>query len=83
MFSIQSWLSPICFVFQIPRFLSPSHHLLLEVRCRFVRQVIKEGEQVHLQKAFEFCSELLEVAKNIAPGRSTVRGIVAKSNFLS
>ena len=61
------------------RFLPESNHVMVDLKLKLIDQVI-ENDSLRDQfedKAIEFCFQLLQTARVIAPGKSKLRGILS------
>ena len=61
------------------RFLPESNHVMVDLKLKLIDQVI-ENDSLRDQfedKASEFCFQLLQTARVIAPGKSKLRGILS------
>ena len=61
----------------LERFLPKTNHIMIDLKLKLIDQVIEDES---LRKEFEeiainFCFELLNMARNIAPGTSKLRGL--------
>ena len=68
----------------LERFLPQSNHIMVDLKLRIIDQVIEDQS---LREPFEdiainFCFELLNMARNIAPGMSKLRGMYVLVVFI-
>ena len=60
----------------LERFLPQSNHIMVNLKLKLIVQVIaNDNERTQFEEtAINFCFQLLQMAKNIAPGKSKLRG---------
>ncbi len=63
----------------LARFLPMTNHLMVDLKLRLIDQVLADPDkrQEHEAKAIEFCHELLDLARIVAPGCSKLRGVLS------
>ena len=61
---------------QLLRFLNPTHHLIIDLKIRYVRRAIIDAEtdNSELENAAKFLEEILTLIDLIAPGKSRLKG---------
>ena len=60
----------------LQRFLLPTHQLLMDLKSRFVEQLLDaDADSAELlEKGTELCTDLAKIAMLVAPGKSKLRG---------
>ena len=59
----------------LDRFLKPSHHLIQDLKLRFLKQAALENDDADsAETAEKYCRDLLEISETISPGRSKLQG---------
>ena len=61
------------------RFLPETNHLMVDLKLRFIDQVLanQDERKDHEPLALKYCQELLELARDVAPGHSKIRGVLS------
>ena len=66
----------------LDRFLKPSHHLIQDLKLRFLGQAtktLKNEDGAIIMLAKKYCKDLLEISDAISPGKSKLKGQLSNS----
>ena len=69
----------------LDRFLKPSHHLIQELKLRFLGQAtktLKNDDATSIALAKKYCRDLLEISEPICPGQSKLQGQLSHKHHL-
>ena len=69
----------------LDRFLKPSHHLIQDLKLRFLGQAtktLKNDDATIIMIAKKYCKDLLEISDTISPGKSKLKGQLSNSYHL-
>ena len=69
----------------LDRFLKPSHHLIQDLKLRFLGQAtktLKNDDTASIQLAKKYSQDLLKITKTINPGQSKLQGQLSNSYHL-
>ena len=69
----------------LDRFLKPSHHLIQDLKLRFLGQAtktLKNDDGTIIMLAKKYCQDLLEISDTISPGKSKLKGQLSNSYHL-
>ena len=59
----------------LDRFLKPSHHLIQDLKLRFLKQAALKNDDVSSAEVAEkYCRDLLRISETVSPGRSKLQG---------
>ena len=69
----------------LDRFLKPSHHLIQDLKLRFLGQAtrtLKNDDTASIELAKKYCQDLLKITNTINPGQSKLQGQLSNSYHL-
>ena len=69
----------------LDRFLKPSHHLIQDLKLRYLglaTKTLKNDDAQRIALAKKYCKDLLEISETISPGKSKLQGQLSNSYHL-
>ena len=69
----------------LDRFLKPSHHLIQDLKLRFLGQAtktLKNDDTTNIVLAKKYCIDLLKISDTVSPGKSKLQGQLSNSFHL-